>query len=217
MSPSQYAIARKRMVQEQLIARGIKDEKVLDSMLNIPRHLFVEEGLAPMAYNDHPLSIGEGQTISQPYIVAYMLECLHLTPEDRVLEIGTGCGYLTAVLAPMVSQVFTIERIPALLFKARKILKQLGYKNIMLKIGDGTKGWPEKAPFDAIIVSAASPQIPQPYLDQLGEGGRLILPVGGEDFQELTLVKKRKGRIQTQILSGCRFVKLKGKYGFQAS
>jgi len=202
------------MVQDQLRARGIKDEKILQIMLKIPRHLFVEEGLAAMAYEDRPLSIGEGQTISQPYIVAYMVECLDLKPEDRVLEIGTGCGYVTTLLAELVGEVYSIERLPNLLFKARKTLKQLGYKNIHLKLGDGTQGWKQYAPFDAILVSAASPQIPQPYLEQLAEGGRLIIPVGDEGFQELKLVTRQKGEWTQKTLSGCRFVKLKGKYGF---
>lgn len=205
------------MVQEQIETRGIKDEKIIKSMLKVPRHLFVEEGLVPMAYNDHPLSIGEGQTISQPYIVAYMIECLDLELEDRVLEIGTGCGYQTAILAELVQQVYSIEVLPALLFKARKILKQLGYKNIHLRIGDGTQGWPQYGPYDGIVVAAGSPQTPQPLLDQLAEGGRLILPVGGEDFQELVLVTKKDGKLTERILSGCRFVKLKGTYGWKAT
>jgi protein-L-isoaspartate(D-aspartate) O-methyltransferase len=212
-----YAISRKRMVEDQLRARGIKDEHVLQVMLKVPRHSFVDEGLVPMAYNDHPLSIGEGQTISQPYIVAYMVECLRLRPEDRILEVGTGCGYVTAILAELGAQVYSIERIPALLMKARKTLKRLAYKNIVLKVGDGTQGWPQHAPFDAIIVSAASPEIPRPYLDQLAEGGRLILPVGSEGYQELVLVTKTEGKLSREVLSGCRFVKLMGKYGFHPS
>jgi protein-L-isoaspartate(D-aspartate) O-methyltransferase len=213
----EYAISRKRMVEDQLRARGIKDEQVLQVMLKVPRHSFVDEGLVPMAYNNHPLSIGEGQTISQPYIVAYMVECLRLRPEDRILEVGTGCGYVTAISAELGAQVYSIERISALLMKARKNLKRLGYRNIVLKLGDGTEGWPQAAPFDAIIVSAASPEIPRPYLDQLAEGGRLILPVGGEGHQELVLVTKTKGKLSQETLSGCRFVKLMGKYGFHPS
>lgn len=209
-----YAIARKRMVEDQLRARGIKDEKVLEIMLNIPRHRFVEPGLEPMAYNDHPLSIGEGQTISQPYIVAYMTECLKIRPEDRILEIGMGCGYQTAILAELAAQVYSIERIPALFFRARKVLKQLGYKNVHLRLGDGTLGWEKYAPYDGIIVAAASPDIPGPYLEQLAEGGRMVLPVGSEALQELILVTKKHGKIHQEPLSGCRFVKLKGKYGY---
>ncbi|MCE9625449.1 MAG: protein-L-isoaspartate(D-aspartate) O-methyltransferase [Deltaproteobacteria bacterium] len=210
-----YAISRKRMVREQLIARGIRDERVLEAFLKVPRHLFVEEGLRPMAYNDHPLSIGQAQTISQPYIVAYMLEALHLTPQDKILEIGTGCGYQTAILAELTTQVYSIERISGLLLKARNILKRLHYKNIHLKLGDGTLGWPEKAPFDAIVVAAGSPQVPQPYFDQCSEAGRFILPVGNEFSQDLVLYRKVSGEWQRQTLSGCRFVKLKGKHGFE--
>lgn len=204
------------MVQEQLQARGIKDNKILEIMLKIPRHRFVEEGLQPMAYSDHPLSIGEGQTISQPYIVAYMTECLQIGPEDRILEIGTGCGYQTAVLAEVAAHVYSVERLPPLFSKARKTLRQLGYTNIHLRLGDGSEGWQKYAPYDGILVAAAGPGIPQPYLDQLSEGGRLILPVGDESFQELILVTKEGGKFHHQSLSGVRFVKLKGKHGFQA-
>ena len=210
-------IARKRMVREQLMDRGIRDERVLRAMLKVPRHLFVEEGLRPMAYNDHPLSIGAGQTISQPYIVAYMLETLQLRPEDRVLEIGTGCGYQTAILAELVAHVYSIERISELLLKARNTLKRLLYKNITLKLGDGTLGWEEKAPFDATVVSAASPRVPQPYLDQSSESGRVIIPIGDEFEQELVLYRKEAGQWRSLALSGCRFVKLKGKHGFEPS
>ena len=212
-----YAISRKRMVREQLIARGIRDERVLAAFLKVPRHRFVEEGLRPMAYNDHPLAIGEGQTISQPYIVAYMLEALRLQPGDRVLEVGTGCGYQTAILAELVAQVYSIERLSGLLLKARKALKELRYRNIHLKLGDGTLGWPDKAPFDAIVVAAGSPQVPRPYLDQSSERGRFILPIGGEFAQELVLYRKEAGEWRSQALSGCRFVKLKGKHGFEPS
>lgn len=212
-----FAISRKRMVRDQLIARGIRDERVLSAFLKVPRHRFVEEGLRPMAYNDHPLSIGQRQTISQPYIVAYMLEALALKPNERVLEVGTGCGYQTAILAELVEQVYSIERISGLLLKARSALKSLGYRNIHLKLGDGTLGWPEQAPFDAIIVAAASPQVPRPYLDQSSENGRFILPIGGEMAQELVLYRKEAGEWRSQTLSGCRFVKLKGKHGFEPS
>lgn len=210
-----YAIARKRMVQDQLLARGIKDEKILEIMLKIPRHRFVEEGLLPMAYKDHPLNIGEAQTISQPYIVAYMTECLEIGPEDRILEIGTGCGYQTAILAELANHVYSVERLSPLFSKARRILRELGYKNIHLRLGDGSAGWAKYAPYDGILVAAAGPVIPQPYLDQLAEGGRLILPVDRDQGQELILARKRGGQILQESLSGVRFVKLKGKYGFQ--
>ncbi|MFO1463684.1 MAG: protein-L-isoaspartate(D-aspartate) O-methyltransferase [bacterium] len=205
------------MVREQLLARGIRDERVLEAFLKVPRHRFVEDGLRPLAYNDHPLSIGQAQTISQPYIVAAMLEALCLQPGDKVLEIGTGCGYQTALLAELVSQVYSIERLSDLLLKARRVLKELHYKNIHLKLGDGTLAWPEKAPFDAIVVSAASPQVPRPYLDQSSARGRVILPVGGEVSQDLVLYRKEAGEWRSQTLSGCRFVKLKGKHGFEPS
>lgn len=212
--PRQFAVARKRMVTEQLLARGIKDEKVLQIMLDLPRHRFVDPGLADQAYSDRPLNIGEGQTISQPYIVALMTEALKIGPEEKILEIGMGCGYQTAILAKLGVQVYSIERIAPLLFRARRLLKGLGYRNIHLKVGDGTLGWPQYAPFDVILVAAASPKIPQSYLSQLAEGGRLILPVGDEISQDLTLVTKIQGRLYQQRLSGCRFVKLKGRHGF---
>ena len=212
-----YYISRKRMVREQLINRGIRDERILQAFLKVPRHLFVEEGLRPMAYNDHPLSIGSGQTISQPYIVAYMLEALQLQPTDKVLEVGTGCGYQTAILAELVAQVYSIERLSELLFKARNTLKSLGYRNIHLKLGDGTLGWAEKAPFDAIVVAAGSPQVPRPYLEQSSEAGRVIVPVGDELVQELVLNRREPSGWVREKLSGCRFVKLKGRHGFEPS
>ncbi|HAA83842.1 MAG TPA: protein-L-isoaspartate O-methyltransferase, partial [Thermodesulfobacterium commune] len=165
-----YRIAREKMVKSQIVARGIKDEKVIQAMLKVPRHLFVEEALRDQAYGDFPLPIGKGQTISQPYIVALMTEALELKGKERVLEVGTGSGYQTAILAEIALWVYTIERDPDLSEKAKKVLLSLGYKNISFKIGDGSLGWPEAAPFDAIIVTAASPQIPQPLVDQLAEG-----------------------------------------------
>jgi len=212
-----YFISRKRMVREQLIERGIRDERILHAFLKVPRHCFVEEGLRPMAYNDHPLSIGSAQTISQPYIVAYMLQNLKLKPSDRVLEVGTGCGYQTAILAELVEQVYSIERLSELLLKARKSLRGLGYKNITLKLGDGTLGWPERAPFDAIVVAAGSPQVPRPYLEQSSEAGRVIVPVGDERVQELILNSREPNGWRSEKLSGCRFVKLKGRHGFEPS
>ncbi len=212
----EYAVSRRRMVAEQLMARGIRHQALLHAMLKVPRHLFVEEGMSPMAYNDRPLHIGQAQTLSHPFIVATMLEVLELKKQDRVLEIGTGSGYQTAVLAELVHHVYSMERLSPLLLKARNVLKNLAYKNITLKLGDGSRGWLERAPFDAMVISAASPQIPHPYLEQLAEGGRLVVPVGDEDAQQLVLLRKKSGRIERKILSGCRFVKLKGKYGFQA-
>ncbi|QER42198.1 protein-L-isoaspartate(D-aspartate) O-methyltransferase [Thermodesulfobacterium sp. TA1] len=210
-----YRISREKMVKSQIIARGIKDEKVLRAMLKVPRHLFVEEALRDQAYGDFPLPIGKGQTISQPYIVAFMTEALELKGKERVLEIGTGSGYQTAILAEIALWVYTIERDYELSEKAKKVLLSLGYKNISFKVGDGSLGWPEVAPFDAIIVTAASPQIPQPLIDQLAEGGRLVIPVGDEFSQILIKGIKKNGKLITQTLEPVRFVKLVGAYGFK--
>lgn len=210
-----YRIAREKMVKSQIVARGIKDEKVIQAMLKVPRHLFVEEALRDQAYGDFPLPIGKGQTISQPYIVALMTEALELKGKERVLEVGTGSGYQTAILAEIALWVYTIERDPDLSEKAKKVLLSLGYKNISLKIGDGSLGWPEAAPFDAIIVTAASPQIPQPLVDQLAEGGRIVIPVGDEFSQVLIKGIKKDGMLKTQTLEPVRFVRLVGAYGFK--
>ncbi|AIH03840.1 MAG: Protein-L-isoaspartate O-methyltransferase [Thermodesulfobacterium sp. 37_54] len=210
-----YRIAREKMVKSQIVARGIKDEKVIQAMLKVPRHLFVEEALRDQAYGDFPLPIGKGQTISQPYIVALMTEALELKGKERVLEVGTGSGYQTAILAEIALWVYTIERDPDLSEKAKKVLLSLGYKNISLKIGDGSLGWPEAAPFDAIIVTAASPQIPQPLVDQLAEGGRIVIPVGDEFSQILVKGIKKDGILKIQTLEPVRFVKLVGAYGFK--
>jgi len=214
---SDYAVARKRMVREQIHARGIHDEAVLNAMLRLPRHRFVDPAMAPMAYSDRSIHIGESQTLSQPFIVARMLQNLRLLKSHRVLEVGTGSGYLTALLAELVTQVYSVERLPNLLFRARQVLKGLHYRNIVLRLGDGSKGWPVHAPFDAIIVSAGSPKIPEPYFEQLAEGGRMILPIGDEQRQELTLVEKQGGKKHLTRLSECRFVKLKGEHGFSSS
>lgn len=188
-----YRTARERMVETQIKARGIKDERVIQAMLKVPRHLFVEEALRDQAYGDFPLPIGEGQTISQPYIVALMTSALELKGPERVLEIGTGSGYQTAILAELVIWVYSIEKYPTLQERAKKILlKELGYKNITFKIGDGTLGWKEASPFDAIIVTAASPQIPLPLIEQLKEGGRIVIPVGDE-FSQMLIKGVKKG------------------------
>jgi protein-L-isoaspartate(D-aspartate) O-methyltransferase len=211
-----FALARKRMVQEQLVARGIKDTQVLDAMRKVPRHLFVEEGLWHQAYGDFPLPIGEGQTISQPYIVALMTEALHLRGGEKVLEIGTGSGYQAAVLAELTKQVFSIERIGSVAAKARKILDELGYANVLIRVSDGTHGWKEEAPFDGIMVTAGAPEIPTTILEQLGAMGRLVIPVGDEYSQTLfTVVKKEKG-YKKKDLGGVRFVKLIGDHGWKA-
>ncbi len=207
--------ARDRMVETQLISRGIHDPRVLAAMRKVPRHLFVSEALQSQAYADHPLPIGDKQTISQPYIVALMTEALQLQGTEKVLEIGTGSGYQTAILAELADQVFSIERLPSLLHNARKILEELGYRNVVLKVGDGTVGWPEEAPFDAILVSAGAPQVPQPLVDQLAMGGRLILPVGDRLTQDLVLVERVPEGIRKKSLGGCRFVDLIGKWGWE--
>jgi len=202
-----YKQARQNMVEYQIKGRGIKDKNVLGAMLKVPRHLFVPEEMRDLAYRDEPLPIGHGQTISQPYIVGYMTEALKLQPGDRVLEIGTGSGYQTAILAEIVSEVYTIELIPELSLRAQETLKSLGYKNIEFLTGDGSKGWPEKAPFEAILVSAAPAEVPPALMEQLKIDGRLIIPVG-TDSQELVLIKRTKKGWEKTRLIGVRFVPL---------
>jgi len=210
-----YRLARERMVKNQLIPRGIKDPRVLDAMGRVPRDRFVEEALVNEAYNDHPLPIGHNQTISQPYIVALMTEALKLTGEEMTLEIGTGSGYQTAILAELSKWVCTIERVRPLMVKARTVLAELGYNNILFKAFDGTLGWKEYEPYDAIIVTAGAPKIPQPLLDQLADGGRLIIPVGNRFSQELIKATRKKGNIIQKNLGGCRFVDLVGVHGWK--
>ncbi len=214
--PDIYQKARERMVRTQIASRGIKDPRVLAAMLKVPRHLFVEEALKDQAYGDYPLPIGEGQTISQPYIVALMTEALELKGPEKVLEVGTGSGYQAAILAELAKWVYSIERYPSLAERAKRILERLGYRNVIIKVGDGTKGWPEVAPFDAIIVTAAGPKIPEPLLEQLAEGGRLVMPVGDEWSQFLIKVTKKGGKFLKENLGAVRFVKLVGEYGFKA-
>ena len=210
-----YKLARERMVNNQLIPRGITHKGVLEAMRKIQRHLFMEEALIGEAYNDHPLPIGHGQTISQPYIVALMTQALDLTGKERTLEIGTGSGYQTAILAELSERVFTIERIRPLMEKSRSLLNELGYTNILFKYFDGTLGWQEDAPFDAIIITAGAPQIPEPLLNQLAEGGRMVIPIGNRFGQELIKVTKVKDVFNKQNLGGCRFVDLIGTYGWE--
>jgi len=195
------------MVETQIEARGVKENRLIKTMRKVPRHQFVPENMKGHAYNDEPLPIGEGQTISQPYIVAYMTECLELKSHERVLEIGTGSGYQTAVLAELVQNVFTVELVRSLSLDAQKTLKKLKYSNISFKIGDGTKGWEEHAPFDAIVVTAAPSKIPEKLKDQLGVGGRMVIPVG-DFFQELILVRRRKKSYTKKNLLPVRFVPL---------
>jgi len=208
--------ARLKMVEDQITLRGIKDARLIAAMKKIPRHLFVEEALQSQAYTDHPLPIGEKQTISQPYMVALMTEALLLTGKEKILEIGTGSGYQTAILAEMCEKVFSVERIRPLAVRARKLLYELGYFNVEIKIFDGTFGWMEESPFDAILVTAGSPDIPQPLVDQIAMGGRLVIPVGDAFVQDLFRVTKTEEGVKREDLGGCRFVKLIGKYGWEA-
>ncbi len=206
---------REDMVRYQIEMRGILDPRVLDAMRSVERHLFVPKEYLDEAYNDHPLPIGHGQTISQPYIVALMTEALELKGDEKVLEIGTGSGYQTAILAQLAKEVYSIERIPELYEKAREKLNQLGYKNIKLKLFDGTLGWDEYQPYDAILVTAGAPSVPQPLLDQLKEGGRLVIPVGERHEQELIKIIKQKDTQIRESLGGCRFVDLIGVHGWR--
>ena len=200
--------ARQLMVESQLRARGISDPRVLDTMLRVPRHEFVPETHRTEAYEDHPLPIGEGQTISQPYVVALMLETLQLTRTDKVLEVGTGSGYATALLAELAGQVFSIERHPALADSARKILTALGYSNVQVFTGDGTLGLPTAAPFDAILVSAAAPELPSTLLSQLRVAGRMIIPVGTQESQQLQFIRMVNGQPVISLREAVRFVPL---------
>ena len=208
----EYAAQRAEMVEKQLRRRGIEDAAVLGAMLGVPRHEFVPKELRSRAYEDLPLPIGSGQTISQPYIVGAMTLALRLKQVDRALEIGTGLGYQAAVLALLAREVFTIERCPELASAASEKLTGLGYCNVHVHCGDGTLGLPEFAPFDAILVAAAAPAAPQPLLAQLAEGGRMIIPVGDADNQELQLIEKGGGRFSNRTLEGCRFVPLVGHH-----
>jgi len=208
--------ARQKMVEEQIIGRGIKDPRVIAAIRKVPRHLFVEEALQSQAYSDHPLPIGEKQTISQPYMVALMTEALRLTGKEKVLEVGAGSGYQTAVLAELAERVFSIERIRTLAIRARTLLFELNYLNVEIKISDGTYGWAEEAPYDAIIVTAGAPDIPVPLSDQLAVGGRMVIPIGDAYVQDLIRVIKTEGGIKKEDLGGCRFVKLIGRYGWES-
>ena len=210
-----YSIARRRMVEQQITARGIVDPLVVKAMQNVPRHLFVESGLEDQAYSDFPLPIGHKQTISQPFIVAYMTQALQLTGEERVLEIGTGSGYQAAILAHIVRHVYTVERISDLARTARKALDKAGAYNVHIKVDDGTCGWPDQAPFDAIITTAGSPAVPDALKEQLATGGRLVIPVGTQGSQVLKrIVRLDESRFEEESLLDCRFVPLIGKHGW---
>ncbi len=205
------ASERQRMVQEQLMSRGVRDERVLAAMNKVPREEFVPQDSRAASYTDQPLPIGYGQTISQPYIVAFMTEQLRPKPSDRVLEVGTGSGYQAAILAELVAEVYSVEIVEPLAKNAEATLQRLGCKNVHVKIGDGYKGWPETAPFDAIIVTCAPDKVPQPLIDQLKDGGRMVIPVGDRFAQELYLLEKKNGQLKQSATLPVRFVPMAGE------
>jgi len=209
----EYTVARRKMIEE-LQARDIQDPRVLEMMGKIPRHRFVEEALISQAYQDTPLNIGYGQTISQPYTVALLAQLLHLQGHESILEIGTGCGYQTAILSGLAKQIYSIERLHSLILKARSNLKGLEIKNVILKYGDGSQGWKDYAPFDAIVAAAVSPQIPKPLVEQLAEGGRLVVPIEKNGKQQLVCVLNQGGHYKQEVIEDCRFVKMVGKHAF---
>ncbi len=210
-----YARLREEMVRRQIEARGVTDPAVLAAMRAVPRHRFVSEALRDQAYGDYPLPIGEQQTISQPYIVAEMTQALGLTPDCRVLEIGTGSGYQAAILAQIAYRVYTVERIRSLYLQARRLFDELKLFNIVTRYGDGSKGWEEESPFDAILLTAGAPRVPEVLLKQLKPGGRLVAPVGNQHTQELVRIVKDKSGLRETRLGGCRFVKLVGEHGWK--
>ena len=209
-----YKKLRERMVRDQFIARGITDQRVLAAFYKVEREKFVPSEVRNNAYQDFPLSIGEGQTISQPYMVALMTQSLELKGDEKILEIGTGSGYQTAILAELARKVYSVERMRALAERARKLLEKLGYSNVKILLGDGTLGWEESSPYDRILVTAGAREIPQPLTDQLEEGGVMVIPVGNSYSQDLEVVRKRKNRIKTATVEKCVFVPLIGKYGW---
>jgi len=213
-SSTDYEKERKHMVESQLVRRGIEDKRVLDAMRQVPRHLFVPQDARGLAYSDGPLPIGQGQTISQPYIVALMTELLELTGQEKVLELVTGSGYQAAILSRLVGQVYSVERHAALAEQAERVLAQLGYDNVVISVGDGTLGWPEHSPYEAIIVTAAAPDVPQPLTDQLADGGRLVAPVGSRWSQVLAKVKRQGETLVREHLTAVAFVPLVGKHGW---
>ncbi|MDH5406090.1 MAG: protein-L-isoaspartate(D-aspartate) O-methyltransferase [Candidatus Aminicenantes bacterium] len=209
-----YQKLREYMVNTQIKARGIYDPKVLDAMLKVPRHEFVPEDMRPYAYEDRPLPIGEGQTISQPYMVALMSQCLELEGSERILEIGAGSGYQAAILAEIAAMVYTIERFPSLLQRAQEVLARLGYTNYEALVGDGTLGWEENAPFNGIMVTAGAPDVPPSLLEQLADKGRLVIPIGPERYQTLYKIVKKGKKIRREFVTYCSFVPLIGKEGW---
>jgi len=210
-----WAALRRAMVEDQIRKRGVRDERVLEALAKIPRHRFVPESLHDYAYDDGPLAIGEGQTISQPYMVALMTECLALGSEDRVLEVGTGSGYQAAILAELVRDVHSIERIPALSERAARLLSQLGHTNVRLHVGDGSLGLPAHSPFDGVLVTAGAPEIPSALIDQLAVGGRLVIPIGGTYHQDLYTIRRDRGGIHKEFVTGCVFVPLIGEQAWE--
>jgi len=210
-----YRQARERMIQEQLVSRGINDPRVLRAMAKVPRHLFLESELWDQAYKDHPLPIGADQTISQPYMVALMAQALELKGAERVLEVGTGSGYAAAVLSELCAEIFTVEAVEELALKARTLLSSLGYRNVSVLVGDGTLGWEEHAPYDAVVISAAAPCIPRPLLEQLKIPGYLVFPMGEKELQTLVRIRKDTEGIREEYLCECQFVKLRGRYGWE--
>ena len=215
-TPGGFERERRRMVEEQLVRRGITDARVLAAIGRVPRHLFVQEAMRERAYGDHPLPIGEDQTISQPYIVGLMSSLLALTGREKVLEVGTGSGYQTAVLAELARRVCSIERLPGLALQARARLEALGYANVWVRVGNGTLGWPDEAPFERILVTAGGPTVPPPLFAQLAEGGLMVLPVGETTGQTLTLVENVGGQMRKRACGDCSFVPLVGKYAWEA-
>ena len=209
-----YAGQRRKMVEEQILGRGIKDLSVMEVLSRVPRHLFVNSSLQHRAYGDCPLPIGENQTISQPYIVALMTQVLDLKGGERVLEIGTGSGYQTAILAELAAQIFTIERVKPLVKKTKELLEGLKYKNIVFKTFDGTYGWRDQSPFDAILISAATPSIPKSLIEQLADKGRLVAPVGERESQDLIVLNKNGNRVMERKIGSCKFVPLIGKFAW---
>lgn len=212
-----YENERSKMVSQQLVPRGISDKGVIEVFGKVPRHEFVSKKLLNEAYTDYPLSIGEGQTISQPYIVALMTECLKLDGTQKILEIGTGSGYQTAILAELANEIYSVERLQPLAENARQALDRLGYKNIKINVGDGTLGWEEFAPYDAIVVTAAAPRPPRSLLNQLKDGGRLVIPIGESFSQVLEVIEKTGNTFKTTHVCGCVFVPLIGKEGWKES
>jgi protein-L-isoaspartate(D-aspartate) O-methyltransferase len=215
MAIDNYTTARERMVEEQLVQRGINDPLILDAMRRVPRHLFVDESVRDQAYEDHPLPIGEGQTISQPYMIALMASAAQLAEGEHVLEIGTGSGYLTAILAEQGVEICSVELSPQLAQRSQSVLHQLGYQGVTVHVGDGTLGWPATAPFDAVIIGAAAPGIPRPLLAQLRLGGRIVAPMGEEDLQTLVRIWKERSGLREEYFGECQFVKLRGAHGWE--